>query len=107
MASILEDKNQEQARLNRIGMINKYLGNYDDAIQAFEVSISIVKELEDKNTLAHRFNGIAGVYFRKKEHETAISYYEESRDLFMELGQEKSAQTLEKNIQNVKDKMNK
>jgi tetratricopeptide (TPR) repeat protein len=80
---------------NRIGMIYDSMGYLDDALFYYSRSLSLARDLGNKNMQAAVLNNIALIYRYKGELDKALGYYEESLRLITD---EKAKATIYNNI---------
>jgi tetratricopeptide (TPR) repeat protein len=60
--------------LNNIAMIHYNKGEYDQAIELYNQSLEISKQLGDQQGIAYTLNNIALIYANKGEYEEALSH---------------------------------
>ena len=76
--SLTSNKKDLMSIYNWIGGIYHGMGYLDDALLYYSRSLSLARDLGDRNEQAARLNNIAGIYRNKGELDKALSYYEES-----------------------------
>ncbi|WP_371806023.1 tetratricopeptide repeat protein [Candidatus Lokiarchaeum ossiferum] len=91
--------------LNQWALSLKYLGQFDEAINKLLLAIPLSEKLADPNALGHRYNNLAGIYFRKKAYQQSLEYYTLALTQFSALGKTKSVATIQKNIENVQKRI--
>jgi len=76
--SLTSNKGNLMYIYNQIGIIYKGMGYLDDALLYYSRSLSLARDLGNKNMQAGVLNNIAGIYMDKGELDKALDYYEES-----------------------------
>ncbi len=70
---------------NYLGIIYKYKGDYDKALEYYFKSLKIKEETEDKNGVAASYNNIGTIYTSKSYYDKALEFYFKSLNIFEEL----------------------
>ncbi|MFW9867882.1 MAG: tetratricopeptide repeat protein [Candidatus Thorarchaeota archaeon] len=69
---------------NEIGLIQEDTGFFDQAIYHFNISLEILKELEDDKKVINVLNNLGNVYYLIKDLEHSYEFYQEALDLSKE-----------------------
>jgi tetratricopeptide (TPR) repeat protein len=93
--SLTSDKKDLMNIYNQIGLIYDSMGYLDDALLYYSRSLSLARELGNKNMQATVLNNIALIYRYKGELDKALGYFEESLRLITD---EKAKATIYNNI---------
>ena len=85
----LEGEKDKERKVNLL--VNKgdnynQKGKMDQALECYEKSLAISKDLGNKRLIAHSLNGIGDIYFRQRGLDQALEFYEKSWVIREELG---------------------
>jgi tetratricopeptide (TPR) repeat protein len=80
----IKDLQDEGKVYNNIGNLYRY-NDYDMALEFFQRSLIIAKQLSDNHLIASLYLNIGSVYYHKKNFYQALSYYNKSTALFTTL----------------------
>jgi CheY-like chemotaxis protein len=87
-----ENNKNEQARyLTKLGYLYWQIDASSEAINYFERSIAINKELRNSNAIRTLYNNLGLLYAEKDEHQKAIDYFEKSLQLNLAQGSKEEA----------------
>ena len=75
---LTSDKEDLMYIYNQIGIIYDSVDYLDDALLYYSRSLSLARDLGNKNMQANVLNNIAGIYYKKGELDKALGYLEES-----------------------------
>ena len=67
--------------LNRIGAINRIIGNFPKALESFLFALKIAKDNNDTEGVAKIYNNIGILYSEQKDSKTAIAYFLKTKNL--------------------------
>ncbi len=87
--------------LDRIGLIYRKSGQFKKAIDYFQQSLTICKEIGDFQGIARSLNYIGSVYDILGEYNKAIEYYQQSVAVFKKIGDHKGIKRSLNNINNI------
>ncbi|MEO0407309.1 MAG: tetratricopeptide repeat protein [Cyanobacteria bacterium P01_A01_bin.135] len=88
----------EASTLNNIGEINRLLGNYPTALDYYEQSLALKREIGDRASESTTLNNIGVTYQLLGNYPTAFDYYEQSLALKREIGDHAGESTTLNNI---------
>lgn len=78
-----------------LGLIDRALGNYDDAVKIMSVAKQVFHDMNDRSREAQVVGNLGGVYLAQGNSEQAVTLYREAADTFRELkDEERYGQTL-------------
>ncbi len=80
-AQTLQDRNTEAARLLQQGIKLYQAGRYQEAIQAFESSLGIYRQIGNPNGEAASLLSLGKQYESLRQYQKAIEYYGQSLDI--------------------------
>ncbi len=72
----VKDKEMKAAFLGNLGNAYRRLGQYDKAIDYYELALAISREIKDRQGEGNRLNGLGNAYFSLGQYDKAIEYYE-------------------------------
>jgi tetratricopeptide (TPR) repeat protein len=87
--------------LHNLGNIAYFLGDSQDAIQFYLLSIAEREKLKDLKGLASGYNNLANVYNRLGEYPEALEYYEKSLKIKEKIDDKKGIASTLKNIASI------
>lgn len=85
---------------NYLGIIYKYQGDYDKALEFYFKSLKIKEETGDKNGMAASYNNIGTMYTSKNYYDKALEFYFKSLKIFEEIGDKNGMAATYNNIGN-------
>ncbi|MBD1888474.1 tetratricopeptide repeat protein [Coleofasciculus sp. FACHB-SPT9] len=77
------------ASFNNLGNAYNSLGKYPQAIDYYQQSLAITREIDDRNWEATSLNNLGNTYGYLRQHPLAIDYLEQSLTIFREIGNHK------------------
>ncbi len=95
------DKEDLMDTYNQIGLIYEKMGYLDNALFYYNRSLSLARDLGDKNMQASVLNNMGAIYYYKGELDKALGYFEESLGFTTD---EKEKPTTYNNIANIYSK---
>ena len=87
-AVLLAEENKSNrlaSAYNMVGVFNKDLGNYDEAIKIYQKVLSLVKASNDQGGIAGTYNNLANIYSTKGELNKALDAYYEALNIYLKL----------------------
>ncbi len=93
-------KNNLGKSYNYLGIIYKYQGDYDKALEFYFKSLKIKEETSDKNGMAASYNNIGTIYTSKSYYDKALEFYFKSLAIFEELNDKNGMAASYNNIGN-------
>ena len=100
---LLEDSKTKAKTLNWKGLIYGYSGQYDLALEHYQKSNAIYKELGDKSGEGTTLNNISQIFKARGDYETALTYLQQSLDIRQEIGDKSGEGTTLNNISQIYD----
>jgi len=101
LAKSLNNLRGIQKALSVLGLGNKYLGNYDDALTFQQEALKIAEQLGEENLVAVEYNRIGIIYKRMGLYSIALKYYIKALDIREKSGSKSSIANLYNNIGNI------
>ncbi|MEL7039273.1 MAG: tetratricopeptide repeat protein, partial [Cyanobacteria bacterium J06592_8] len=86
--------------LNNLGNAYRRLGQYQEAIEYYQQSLTIAREIGDRNGEAASLGNLGIAYRRLGQYEKAIEYYQQSLAIFQEIGDRKGVASSLNNLGN-------
>jgi tetratricopeptide (TPR) repeat protein len=74
------------ASLTSLGNVYKSLGEYQKAIEFYQQSLAITREIGDRGGEASSYNNLGNVYYSLGEYQKAIEFYQQSLAITREIG---------------------
>lgn len=104
----LLDENPEQNKfraelLINLGRLHETIGNLDNALEHYEQSLAIMKEIGDKSGEGTTLNNISTIYRAHGDYETALKYLQQSLHITKEIGDKSGEGTTLNNISQIYD----
>ncbi|PWQ93356.1 tetratricopeptide repeat protein, partial [Leucothrix pacifica] len=99
----LEDAKTQARTLNWKGLLHNYLGQYNLALEHYQKSSAIYKELGDKSGEGTTLNNISQIFKARGDYETALTYLQQSLDIQQEIGDKSGEGTTLNNISQIYD----
>ena len=87
----------EAIALNNLGLVAHETGSYDEAFDLHNRSLAIRHRLDDRWGIANVYDGLGLVAFARGDFLQARSYFEESRTIYREIGDDRRARISESN----------
>ena len=98
-AENMAKEDEQLARVfNDLGTVNMAMGQFADAIKAFQSSLKIKQSLGDPNSTGVTLNNIGTVYSKMSEWQEAERYFRQAADLYRENGAENRLAHTNENI---------
>ena len=95
------------ACLSNLGRIYLSQEKHEKALEIFNKTLRIDEQLEDNFGKASDLNSIGRIYEILGDYDKALQSYEETLSIFKQLGQAQYAEVVEKNIDNLRRKIEK
>lgn len=95
------DQSKIAQTLNRIGYYHEKLGNFKDAIDSYNRSLSIFEKLNKKNKMANIYDALGYNYSKLYSEDRAIEYYLKSLSLNKEISNQEGIASNYTNIGNL------
>ena len=90
LAKAKENNHWMGAALNTKGLALHVLSRYDEAINCFNNSLSIFKQIENRKWSGVCLNSIGLIYLAKGNYQQALNYFKKSKNIFEEIGDKKN-----------------
>jgi|GEM_PF-221470 len=87
---LLDNLSKGGVAYNKIGRAFRSLGEYDEALEALELSLVLFRDAEDTRGVASSLDDIGQIRWIRGEYESALKYYSAGLQLRRELGLERS-----------------
>ncbi len=101
-----DKKNLEAATLQNIGFVYLKQGNYQQALELLQQSLTITKPLGNKRAEGVILGNIGEVYFEQRQYEQAGKYYQQSLVILQEFGNQTERANALNNIGYLLEKQN-
>ncbi|PZO55520.1 MAG: hypothetical protein DCF15_10345, partial [Phormidesmis priestleyi] len=79
--------------LNRLGIAHRSQGDYAKAIDFYQQSLEIKREISDRNGIAASLISLGNAYSSQGDYATAIDFYQQSLEIKREIGDHKGIAT--------------
>jgi tetratricopeptide (TPR) repeat protein len=89
---------------NLIGLCHFENGEIDLALESYDLSRSLAKELNDKKGEAIACNHLGLIFKHRGEKKKALRYYQDAVGLFTQIGSQMGIENTRRNIQELKNK---
>ena len=93
--------------INNIGGVKSYLGKKDEALELYEKSLKIEKEIGDKLGIAISYNNLGSVKSELGKKDEALELYEKSLKIREEIGDKSGIATIYSNIGRLESELGK
>jgi tetratricopeptide (TPR) repeat protein len=80
------DSHWDSAFLNNLGIIYCSLGEYQQALDNYQQSLTISREIGDRSSEGIALHGLGCVYFSRGDYSNGIDYYDQSLVISREIG---------------------
>jgi tetratricopeptide (TPR) repeat protein len=100
-AVLLAEENKSNrlaSAYNMVGVFNKDLGNYDEAIKIYEKVLWLVKASNDSGGIASTYNNLANIYSTQGQLNRALDAYHEALNIYLKIGSKDGAGIAYNNI---------
>jgi predicted ATPase len=81
----------EAIALNNLGLVAFETGNYDEAYHLHHQSLAIRHRLDDRWGIANVYDGLGLVALERGDYVQAAGYFEDSREIYLEIGDDRRA----------------
>jgi tetratricopeptide (TPR) repeat protein len=93
IAQEIGDRENEGARLGKLGNAYRALGEVRKAMQYYEKALKVAQEIGDRRGEGVRFGGLGNAYSALGEVRKAMQYYEKALKVAQEIGDKKNEST--------------
>ncbi len=97
----VKDKEEKSKILGEVGIIFRYLGEFDEALEYYEKALKFNEDFEIKEGIATQLGNIGVVFNIRGELDKASEYYEKALKLNVELGERRGIAAQLGNIGNL------
>jgi two-component system, NarL family, sensor histidine kinase UhpB len=97
----LKDEHGQGLALSNIGNIEYRLGNYDQALDYAHQSMAIAKKRKLNSSIGYAHKLLGRIYRKQKKYDSALIEYKQGQELYVSLGDTRSAAEILQNIGNI------
>jgi len=102
-AKKINSKSLQASSLNNIGYVHDNLGDFQNALKYYTMSLKITEEIGDKKNLAGSLHNIGSLFKGQGDIRGALEYYERSLKIWEEIGDKHGLAASLNNIGNIYD----